>query len=200
MASETPYGNSKIAKIGLIDAFVFVCHQAASTLAVIYTAGVGTLLILAVPKLLRFPVEREASWVLTEVHFFPVQIGVGLYCGWWISRELHHRSMLWVWVLPGLVLGYAVLHGPFFAGDTASVFDHSAASFSSLRHYFGSGCSVRQRCLDQMMFTLPFYTSVAYALGALLQRKVSQVRIGAEARLTGSLRPEGLANKFPGEF
>jgi hypothetical protein len=57
-----------------------------------------------------------------------------------------------------------------------------------------------KRCLDQMMFTLPFYTSVAYALGALLQGKVSQARIRAEARLTGSLRPEGLSNKFPGEF
>jgi hypothetical protein len=61
-----------------------------------------------------------------------------------------------------------------FAGDAASVFDHSAASFSSLRHYFGSGCSVRERCLDQMMFTVPFYTSVAYALGAVLQRTVGR--------------------------
>jgi hypothetical protein len=172
MASEIPYGNLKIAKIWVTDVFVFVCHQAASTLAVIYTAGVGTLLIFAVLKLLRFPLDlpRAAGWLLTELHFFPIQIGVGLWCGWWISRELHQRSMLRVWILPGLVLCFAVWHGPILAGDTASVFDRSASSFYPLRHYFGAGCSVRERCLDQMMFTLPFYTSAAYALGALLQR------------------------------
>ena len=175
MPLEIPLENLKAAKIWLTDIFVFVCHQAASTLAVIYAAGVGTLFLLALLRLLHSPlfVPRDAAWLLTELHYFPVQIGVGLYCGWWVSRELHHRSMLWVWILPLLMLCFAVWHGPILASDAGSVFDHPAASVYSLRHYFGSGCSVRERCLDQMMFTLPFYTSVAYSLGALIQRTIA---------------------------
>jgi PAS domain S-box-containing protein len=36
-----------------------------------------------------------------------------------------------------------------------------------LSHYFGWGCQAMYSCYDQLTFTQPFYTSVAYCLGAL---------------------------------
>jgi len=35
-------------------------------------------------------------------------------------------------------------------------------------HYFGWGCRPKERCIDQLVITMPFYASVAYSLGARL--------------------------------
>ncbi len=73
-----------------------------------------------------------------------------------------HCSMLWVWILPGVVLTYAVIAIPTF-----SPWSSSPADTGPLSHYFGWGCQADYRCYDQFTFTQPFYTSVAYSLGAL---------------------------------
>jgi hypothetical protein len=80
--------------------------------------------------------------------------------------------MLWVWVLPFLSLCYAIFAGPIFVLHPDSIIAQASGGFSSLSHYFGRGCSPRELCMDQMAFTMPFYASVAYAFGALLERKV----------------------------
>jgi hypothetical protein len=160
----------------LEDIFFFVFHQVVATGGVAISAFIGTVLAFGLLRPLSVGLfsSHHARWLLTDCHFFPVQIGLGLCCGWCISRDFHHRSMLWVWILPGLALCYTVLHGPILAADPGSVFEHPAASIYSLRHYFGSGCSFSGRCLDQFLFTMPFYCSVAYSLGALFQRSTVQ--------------------------
>ena len=50
-----------------------------------------------------------------------------------------------------------------------------------LSHYFGWGCQADYRCYDQMTFTEPFYTSVAYSLGALwASRKIAKLTSGED--------------------
>jgi hypothetical protein len=69
--------------------------------------------------------------------------------------------MLWVWIFPGVVLTYAVIAIPTFSPWSLS------AETGPLSHYLGWRCQADYRCYDQLTFTEPFYTSVAYSLGAL---------------------------------
>ena len=49
--------------------------------------------------------------------------------------------------------------------------DRQDANLSSLKHYFGAACRVRDPCMDQLIFTMPFYASLAYSAGALLAQR-----------------------------
>src|SRR3954454_23894141 len=75
--------------------------------------------------------------------------------------------MLWVWVLPLAVLCFALIA---FNPEWTSVLARPSTVGSRLSHYFGWGCQPRAHCLDQLVITMPFYSSVAYSLGALLAR------------------------------
>jgi hypothetical protein len=145
---------------------IFAVHQIVATESVIWLTILGTFL-------LRGSIaEVHEAWVhsafmrgmhliLSNTPFFPIQIAVGAYLGWRVYRRWGHRSMLWVWILPGVVLTYAVIAIPTFSPSSLSV------ETSPLSHYFGWGCQADFRCYDQLTFTQPFYTSVAYSLGAL---------------------------------
>lgn len=108
---------------------------------------------------------RPLYWILTETPYFPVQIALGLYFGWMMGRRLRQKSMVWIWILPGLILLYAVLAVPTLTPRLTSVLGYSA---SPLSHYFGWGCQPKNRCLDQVLITMPFYASVAYSIGGWL--------------------------------
>ena len=41
----------------------------------------------------------------------------------------------------------------------------------SEKNYFGWGCRPADHCLDQLVITLPFYSSLAYSMGVALARK-----------------------------
>jgi hypothetical protein len=116
---------------------------------------------------------RPLHWILTETPFFPAQITLGLYSGWWLGRRFQHRSMVWVWVIPGLILCYALVAGPNLSPQPTSVLMHSGGTLS---HYFGWGCQPKDRCLDQLVITMPFYAATAYSLGAWLALKGSESR------------------------
>jgi hypothetical protein len=105
---------------------------------------------------------RPFHWILTETPFFPIQIFVGLYLGWLFSRHFRQRAMLWVWVLPFFVLLYALAT---FSHGSMPVLDQTTGRLS---HYFGRGCRPKDRCLDQLLVTMPFYAAVAYSAGARL--------------------------------
>lgn len=106
---------------------------------------------------------RSLHWILTETPFFPVQIALGLYFGWMLSHRLKHRSMLWIWVIPALLLGYCVVAIPSLTVAPASVLMRSENPIS---HYFGWACKPKDHCIDQVIVTLPFYTAVAYSIAA----------------------------------
>jgi hypothetical protein len=154
------------------DVFVFVGHEFMATLGVGISAAFVTDFSFATLRPLgsRLFSSYNASWLVTELPYFPMQIILGLWLGWSFRRRFQHHSMLWVWVLPFLILCYAVIAGPIIMLHPDSIIAQAGGGFSPLSHYFGRGCDPRDLCLDQLMFTMPFYASVAYALGALLAR------------------------------
>jgi hypothetical protein len=156
------------------DVFIFIAHQLVATLGVSVAAGFATAVSFGMLRLLDSGLfsSHNAYWLATEVPYFPVQIIWGFWLGWLLQRRLQHRSMLWVWVLPFLSLCYAIVVGPIFILHPDSIIVQAGGGFSSLSHYFGQGCGAKDLCLDQLVFTMPFYASVAYAFGALLARKV----------------------------
>jgi hypothetical protein len=157
---------------------VFVMHQIVGTEGVVWLTALGVFLFK------RSITEVHEGWadsafmrgmhlIFSNTPFFPIQIAVGAYLGWKLYSRWRHRSMLWVWILPGLVLTYAVIAIPTFSPWSLS------AETGSLSHYFGWGCQADYRCYDQLTFTQPFYTSVAYSLGALWAcRKIAKLTLG----------------------
>src|SRR5262249_10124539 len=105
--------------------------------------------------------------------FYPVQIAIGLYLGWLIYRRFQHRSMLWVWILPLALLTYAFIAVPTLSPARSSILLRPNTLQSRLSYYFGTGCKPRDRCLNQLVLTMPFYASIAYSLGAWLAQKTT---------------------------
>jgi len=150
---------------------LFVMHQIIGTEGVTWLVVLGAFLLTTTVGAVseawaHSALMRAMHVVLTNTPFFPVQAAVGAYFGWKLYLRWEHRSMLWVWILPCLVLTYAVIAIPTF-----SPWSYSAADTGPLSHYFGWGCRADDRCYDQLTFTEKFYTSVAYSLGALWARK-----------------------------
>jgi len=143
------------------DAFVFALHQFAGTWGIALLAYfLGSSLFELIELFGRTYSMRPLHWILTETPYFPVQIILGLYTGWRLGRSLKHRAMLWVWIVPGLLLCYAVAH--LWLGSQP----RSILSESPISHYFGWGCQPKYGCLDQLLITMPFYAGSAYSVGA----------------------------------
>lgn len=92
------------------------------------------------------------------------------------------------WVLPGNLdsRGLAkMVHRPLCVSDgqlsvcrasvcsvlPTSVLARPGVGQSRISHYFGRGCRPADNCLDQLLITMPFYSSLAYSLGAVVARK-----------------------------
>jgi hypothetical protein len=149
------------------SALVFVMHQIIGTEGTIWLTALGVFLfkrsIVEVhEEWANSALMRGLHWIFSNTPFFPIQITGGAYFGWKLYRRWAHRSMLWVRILPGVLLTYAVIAIPTF-----SPWSSSLADTGPLSHYFGWGCQADNRCYDQLTFTQPFYTSVAYSVGAL---------------------------------
>jgi len=148
------------------SALVFVMHQIIGTEGVVWLTTLGVFLLRSSVREVHEPwgdsaLMRGMHLISTNTPFFPIQIAVGAYLGWKLYLRWVHRSMLWVWILPGALLIYAVIAIPTFSPWSTS------PETGPLSHYFGWGCQADFRCYDQLTFTQPFYTSVAYSLGAL---------------------------------
>ncbi len=107
--------------------------------------------------------NKTASLLLTTIPEFPIQTAIALLLGWWVMNSTRQSVALWVWVLPAIMMLTMLIHGP-----VAEYGFHSGANVFS--HFFGSGCKPRDRCLDQIVFTLPLCTAVGYSLGAAFAR------------------------------
>jgi hypothetical protein len=119
------------------------------------------------------PPMRYLYWILTETPYYPVQIALGLYFGVLLGHRLHHRSMIWVWILPLFLLFLAVVTNFTLIPEWTSVLERYGAGHSRWSHYFGWGCHPSDHCLDQLEITMPFYVAVAYSVGGALAQRVS---------------------------
>ncbi len=103
---------------------------------------------------------------------FPLQTFASLLLGFVVWRRFRHTTMFWVWILPCLILSVA------FCAISES---HRAP----LAYFFGSGCSIRDYCFNQVAVTPPVLTSAAYALGAVFAR----ILAGARSKSLASAEP-----------
>jgi hypothetical protein len=87
--------------------FVFVFHQVVGTWGIAFIAAFGLFSLFdMVPDSVGWkPSVQFAHRLLTENPYYPIRIVSGLYFGWLLGRRFQHRSMLWIWVLPLLILG-----------------------------------------------------------------------------------------------
>ena len=153
---------------------VFALHQFIGAWGIAFLAAFGLFELFDLVATLSpwKPSVRFVHWILTENPLYPVQIVAGLYFGWLLGRRLQHRCMLWIWIFPLAILAYAFAATP-LVSPYASVLLRPDSVQARVSFYFGWGCQPRERCIDQLLISMPFYTSVAYSLGALLARKAS---------------------------
>jgi len=148
-------------------ALTFVLHQFIGMYGIPYTAPLVFSLAFKLPLL--FGHKRTFYSIVSETPYFPVQIIFALILGWLLGRALRHRSMVWVWALPMAILCYSLVTARVLI--PTSVFARPGVFQSRFSHYFGWGCQPAARCLDQLLITMPFYSSLAYSMGATLARK-----------------------------
>jgi len=123
--------------------------------------------------------SADYNWVLAGTPYFPVQTGLGLILGWVLGRHLRHRSMLWVWVLPFAVLCYAFVTIPTLNPTVTPLELRAGVGQSRFEHYFGWGCQPVNHCVDQEVFTAPFYASAAYSIAAFTAEELTENTIPA---------------------
>jgi hypothetical protein len=161
----------------VLSFLTFCMHQFLGTWGIAFFAyWVGISLFELMASLGKPLPMRSLHWILTETPYFPVQIALGLYCGWLIARRFHHRAMRYVWMLPLMLLIYAMLELPPFTPEFSSVLAQAGHEKSVFSRYLGWGCNPRERCLDQLFVTMPFYTSVSYSVGAWLPQRTDSQR------------------------
>ncbi|HEY0701320.1 MAG TPA: hypothetical protein VGD60_01005 [Candidatus Acidoferrales bacterium] len=157
----------------LTTVLTFILHQLIATYGITATAPFLMTLSFRIFRLFahRYP-DRTFNSILTEIPSFPVQIIFALLLGWLLGRALQRRVMLWVWVIPFAILCAAFFAVSIPATEMPSIISQPFPGQIRLAHFFGYGCRPANRCIDQLLLTLPFYSSLAYAFGALLARKV----------------------------
>jgi len=148
--------------------FSIFVHLLLSTIGVGVLAHLLTFLLFKLAYSFHLPVTiKQLHWVLTEIPGFPVQAVVGLFVGFILAKYMRRRLMIWIWLLPLMFLCLRIL---FSVGNYPSVWDH----------FFGYGCSLKNRCFDQVGLTLPLVASAAYSLGARIRRAFRQDAARAE--------------------
>jgi hypothetical protein len=136
----------------LIHLVFFYCGLVFSFLAQL-------LLILIIPPLGKVtnPLGRA---VVEPVFSLMVLAGfaIGLYC----YQKIPSKLAFAVWIVPGIFL----LYSAWSWHRTMSQYD------SVWSTYFGSGCGGSE-CLYELFLTAPFYSAIAYSLGALVSTAIS---------------------------
>jgi len=150
----------------------FALHQFIGMYGIPFTAPLVFSLTFKLLFLFGRSYPRKTFYsIVSETPYFPVQIIFALTLGWLLGRALRHRSMVWVWVLPFAILCYSLATATVLIPEWASVLARPGVGQSRFSHYFGWGCQPAAHCLDQLLITMPFYSSLAYSIGAVLARK-----------------------------
>jgi hypothetical protein len=167
--------NQKSGGYWVRSALVFVMHQFIGTEGVIWLTIFGSFLLRGSVTMMheawaQSAFMRAMHLILSNTPFFPVQIAAGAYLGWRLYCRWRHRSMFWVWILPGVLLAYGLTL--FFMANPWTL----SAAGVILSHFFGWGCQADYHCYDQLFYTQLFYSSVAYSLGALCASRALAVQ------------------------
>jgi hypothetical protein len=152
------------------SALTFGLHQLIGMYGIPYTAPLVFSLAFKFLFLFGHNYPSKAFYsTVSELPYFPVQIIFALILGWLLGRALRHRSMVWVWVLPLGILCYSLVTARVLI--PTSVLARPGVIQSRFSYYFGWGCQPAAHCFDELLITMPFYSSLAYSVGAVLARK-----------------------------
>jgi hypothetical protein len=164
------------------SALTFGLHQFIGMYGIPYTAPVVFSLAFKFLFLFGHNYPKKTFYsIVSELPYFPVQIIFALILGLLLGRALRHRSIVWVWVLPLVILCYSLVTARVLI--PTSVLARPGVFQSRFSHYFGSGCQPAAHCLDQLLVTMPFYSSLAYSVGAFLSRRLMQSGHAASRKL-----------------
>lgn len=168
MNYDAHFWENAIRKIRTKSVFIFIIHQLLATLGVMISANLVAFFLFAALKPLNASLfaDHNVHQLLTALPYFPVQIGLALWYGWSLERRFQHRSMLWVWIIPLVILFFAFVDLPTVSSLSVPL---------RLSHFFGWGCRPENRCVDQVVITMPFYSSAAYSTAAFLSRRMMNV-------------------------
>ena len=164
----------------------FLAHQTLASLGVVEGAPWILVTLQEVGLHLGWRTDMsQIQWILYGTPYFPAYILIALALGWLLGGWLGHRSMLWVWVLPLLALCAAIVAyprtvtisysslflmiGPYPLQNFVRIEPTGIGLAAALWHFFGWGPGFQP--YDQVLVVVPFYTSAAYSLGALLARR-----------------------------
>lgn len=135
----------------------FVTHLVIATIGAMFCGWILPLLIVLRMRghLNGTVVEKVAALFDGPYFVFPILCGFVL--GWISHRFLKSNTAAWTWVPMALVLMWNLLTWQSYGPDDA------------VANFFTSQCGGSE-CLYELSVTAPFYTSVAYSCGWILQR------------------------------
>jgi hypothetical protein len=156
--------------INKAELLFFFAHQLMSTIGAIVLGVLFVLLIALLSASLTrntsggnfidHITQQPASTLLNQPYYVaPVLCGLALGA---LSRYfVRPRWAAWVWVLPMIILLWNLLTWKGAGPPTTAVYWEDVWG-----NYFGSDCGGSE-CMYEVFVTVPFYTSVAYSLGAI---------------------------------
>lgn len=118
---------------------LFLAHQLVSTWGVIYLTVYLSYSIVDLFHLIHRSAPHALYIVWAYRPYFPIQVALGIYSGWLIGRRWWQRSMLWVWVIPFFILGYAMIAVPTLTPSTVPIMAQAGGTQSVFSHYLGWG-------------------------------------------------------------
>src|SRR5208282_827134 len=173
-SSESVPDNSKVTGV-----LVFLMHQVIATGILFFTGYMAVWVAADLPRIISIGIHQSFIRSVTRPPYFPAQILWGFFLGWSLSGFLRHRTMLWVWVVPSLVLGWLFIR---FPNCPANLFRNACLDSPSVYSLlFGRNCTPGGSCLYQLYFTYPFLAAATYSVGAFLARRLSWLSKYAEA-------------------
>lgn len=136
----------------------------------VFVASYGSTASAAVLMSLVYPLAQALNAGLSfhqfnrifSVPYFPVQIAFGFAVGYLGRKRFGTRFSFWVWTVPLLIFIWR------FVAFESSVFEGFWRA--RLDHFVGSACRP-PACFDQLSYTSPVYTSIAYVLGASVRKR-----------------------------
>ncbi len=172
--SEAQPRESRIA-----GALAFLMHQVIATCVIFLSANAAIGVAADIPRIIGIRIHHAFIASVTRPPYFPAQSLWAFFLGWSLSGFLRHRTMLWVWVVPSVVLGYLYVQFP----NCPVLLSRNACldSPSAYTNFFGQNCIPGRSCVYQLFITYPFLAATAYSLGALMARRMGWLCTYAEA-------------------
>lgn len=135
-----------------------VVHLCVGTYACMVSAAILVYTLFPLARTLYPGLQFRTFNRVLSLPYFPLQILMGLVTGYLGQLKLRSNFARWIWIVPLIILV-----SRFFSFDV-SVFE--ASMLARVDHFFGNGCRP-PACFDQMRYTAPVYTALAYSLGSL---------------------------------